>query len=252
MEAPSRKLRGGVTKQSNAHAWIGSTEFWLGGGSQKDTATGEGAVGLKQLHGHVDPLGLRRLAVVGQRQLGEVRQHNWKHDIYRRSRSLTGFQATRLSEIRTVVPEAGLRVGSDPAERPDDLHVQRVLVLVLRVLQERGQLHFHPLQQLHKTSTSHASAMTPSSLSVACGPMLTSFCVTVSMIVPKAGMVDILTELMAAGEQDSTVRDQAAGSLGYFGAFSFFRPIAVLSSHVLQHHYLQRLNMCCANIFCNY
>lgn len=30
---------------------------------------------------------------------------------------------------------------------------------------------------------------------------LTSFCVTVSMMVPKAGMVDILTELKSAGEE---------------------------------------------------
>lgn len=119
----------------------------------------------------------------------------------------------QVNEIRTVVPEAGLCVGSDPAERPDDLHVQRVLVLVLRVLQERGQLHFHPLQQLHKTSISHISVMTSSSRSVTVRLILTSFCVTVSMIVPKAGMVDILTELMAAGEQDNRFRDQAGGSL---------------------------------------
>lgn len=32
--------------------------------------------------------------------------------------------------------------------------------------------------------------------------LVTSFCVTVSMMVPKAGIVDILTELKAAGEQD--------------------------------------------------
>lgn len=32
----------------------------------------------------------------------------------------------------------------------------------------------------------------------------TSFCVTVSMMVPKAGMVDILTELKAAGEEDNS------------------------------------------------
>lgn len=31
----------------------------------------------------------------------------------------------------------------------------------------------------------------------------TSFCVTVSMMVPKAGIVDILTELKAAGKQDN-------------------------------------------------
>lgn len=31
----------------------------------------------------------------------------------------------------------------------------------------------------------------------------TSFCVTVSMMVPKAGIVDILTELKSAGEQDN-------------------------------------------------
>lgn len=31
----------------------------------------------------------------------------------------------------------------------------------------------------------------------------TSFCVTVSMMVPKAGIVDILTELKAAGEQNN-------------------------------------------------
>lgn len=30
------------------------------------------------------------------------------------------------------------------------------------------------------------------------------------MIVPKAGMVDILTELMAACEQDNTFRDQSS------------------------------------------
>lgn len=68
----------GVIEQSNARAWTRSKELRSDGDSQKDTATGEGAVGLEQLHGHVDPLGLRRLAVVGQRQLGEVRQHNWK------------------------------------------------------------------------------------------------------------------------------------------------------------------------------
>lgn len=99
-----------------------------------------------------------------------------------------------------------------------------MLVLVLRVLQERGQLHLHPLQQLHRAraegGVTHLSGR-HDSLSVAwLGPILTSFCVTVSMIVPKAGMVDILTELMAAGEQDSTVREQAAGTPVFF--FCFF------------------------------
>lgn len=42
----------------------------------KDTAAGEGAVGLEQLGGDVDPLVLRRLAVVSQGQLVKVRQHN--------------------------------------------------------------------------------------------------------------------------------------------------------------------------------
>lgn len=126
--------------------------------SRKDTATGEGAVGLKQLRGHVDPLGLGRLAVVGQRQLVEVRQHDWK-EMRRHTHTkkknpslvledLSSSKGLRLNGTPTVVPEAGLGVGSDPAERPDDLHVQRVLVLVLRVLQEGGQLHLHPLQQL--------------------------------------------------------------------------------------------------------
>ena len=36
-----------------------------------------------------------------------------------------------------------------------------------------------------------------------CALLPTSFCVTVSMMVPKAGIVDILTELKAAGEQDT-------------------------------------------------
>lgn len=42
----------------------------------KDTAAGEGTVGLKQLCGNINPLALRRLAVVSQRQLVKVRQHN--------------------------------------------------------------------------------------------------------------------------------------------------------------------------------
>lgn len=37
-----------------------------------------------------------------------------------------------------------------------------------------------------------------------CSLAVTSFCVTVSMMVPKAGIVDILTELKAAGEQDNS------------------------------------------------
>lgn len=42
----------------------------------KDTAAGEGAVGLKQLCGDVDPLVLHRLAVVSEGQLVKVWQHN--------------------------------------------------------------------------------------------------------------------------------------------------------------------------------
>lgn len=42
----------------------------------KDTAAGEGAVGLKQLGGDVDPLVLHRLAVVSEGQLVKVWQHN--------------------------------------------------------------------------------------------------------------------------------------------------------------------------------
>ncbi|TNN86567.1 hypothetical protein EYF80_003337 [Liparis tanakae] len=41
-----------------------------------DTAAGEGAVGLKQLGGNVNPLALHRLAVVSQRQLVKM----WQHD----------------------------------------------------------------------------------------------------------------------------------------------------------------------------
>lgn len=48
----------------------------------------------------------------------------------------------------TLISEAGLSVGADPPERPDDLNVQGMLVLVLRVLQEGCQLHLHPLQKL--------------------------------------------------------------------------------------------------------
>ena len=45
---------------------------------RKDTAAGEGAVGLKQLRGDVYPLGLHRLAVVTQGQLVQVGQHDWR------------------------------------------------------------------------------------------------------------------------------------------------------------------------------
>lgn len=86
-------------------------------------AAGEGAVGLEQLGGNVNPLAFRCLAVVSQRELVKVWQHK-------------------------LVSEARLCIRSDPPERPDDLHVQRVLILVLRVFQERCQLHFNTLQQL--------------------------------------------------------------------------------------------------------
>lgn len=42
----------------------------------KDTAAGEGAVGLKQLRGNIDPLVVHRLAVVSEGQLVKVWQHN--------------------------------------------------------------------------------------------------------------------------------------------------------------------------------
>ena len=48
-----------------------------------------------------------------------------------------------------LIPKARLCIRSDPSKCPDDLHVQRVLVLVLRVFQEWRQLHFYALQQLH-------------------------------------------------------------------------------------------------------
>lgn len=67
--------------------------------SRKDTATGEGAVGLKQLRGHVDPLGLGRLAVVGQRQLVEVRQHDWEEMRGRKKKNpIIGVRRSELLE----------------------------------------------------------------------------------------------------------------------------------------------------------
>lgn len=42
----------------------------------------------------------------------------------------------------------------------------------------------------------------------ACVCVPTSFCVTVSMMVPNAGMVDILTELEAAQKQSFTIYSQ--------------------------------------------
>lgn len=42
----------------------------------KDTAAGEGTVRLEQLGGDVNPLAFHRLAVVPQRQLVKVWQHN--------------------------------------------------------------------------------------------------------------------------------------------------------------------------------
>lgn len=98
--------------------------------------------------------------------------------------------------LRTLVPEAGLRVGPYSAECPDDLHVQRVLILILRVLEERSQLHFYTLQQLHRVHECRLVKMFYFQYGDM-QPVLTSFCVTVSMMVPKAGMVDILTELEA-------------------------------------------------------
>lgn len=59
-----------------------------------------------------------------------------------------------LHMVHTVVSEARLCVRTDPSKRPDDLHVQRVLILVLRVFKERRQLHFHTLQQL-RTNTKY-------------------------------------------------------------------------------------------------
>lgn len=86
------------------------------------------------------------------------------------------------------------------------------------------------------------------SLSVAGRPILTSFCVTVSMIVPKAGMVDILTELIAAGEQDNTFRDQAAaGSLfvleRYFSISALPRQILYICVLTKEFYYYGGTNL---------
>lgn len=53
---------------------------------------------------------------------------------------------TVQKETPTLISESGLSIGSNPPEGLDDLHVQRMLVLVLWVLQEGGQLHLDPLQ----------------------------------------------------------------------------------------------------------
>lgn len=59
----------------------------------QDTAAGEGAVGLKQLRGDINPLALRCLAVVRQGQLVKVRQHNW------RQRNQTGVRGTEEERV---------------------------------------------------------------------------------------------------------------------------------------------------------
>lgn len=51
--------------------------------------------------------------------------------------------------LLTLVSEAGLCIWSNSPECPDDLYVQRVLILVLGVFQEGCQLHFYTLLQLH-------------------------------------------------------------------------------------------------------
>ena len=55
---------------------------------------------------------------------------------------------TTGSETPTLIPEPRLGVGTDPPEGFDDLHVQRVLILILWVFKEGSQLHLNPLQQL--------------------------------------------------------------------------------------------------------
>lgn len=57
------------------------------------------------------------------------------------------------------------------------------------------------------------------------------------MIVPKAGMVDILTELNAAGEQNSSVShngNRICSSLGHFFILLVYRDIVTQVKHYLQ------------------
>lgn len=58
--------------------------------------------------------------------------------------------------LRTLVSETWLCVRPNSPKRPYNFHVQRVLILVLRVLEERRQLHFYTLQQLHIKTESHS------------------------------------------------------------------------------------------------
>lgn len=105
--------------------------------------------------------------------------------------------------FHTLVSEARLCIRPNPSKRPDNLHVQRVLILVLRVFQEWSQLHLYTLQQLNTCKHKYYNGFQFFQLILSAALLglctfwgvLTSFWVTVSMMVPKAGIVDILTEL---------------------------------------------------------